>query len=76
MDDGEKQRKRQPVARGQKTEVSDQIADGCEHGANSMERGGMEMPKPAVVQVDFYAAPASDAADNAGVPAVAAGHGV
>jgi len=41
-----------------------------------MERGGMEMPKPAVVQVDFYAAQASDAADNAGVPAVAAGHGV
>ena len=32
--------------------------------------------KPAVVQVDFQAAQASDAADNSGVPAVAAGHGV
>jgi hypothetical protein len=30
----------QPVAREQKTEVSDQIADGCERGAKSLERGG------------------------------------
>ena len=31
--------------------------------------------KPAVVPVDFQAAQASGAADNAGVPAVAVGHG-
>jgi len=31
--------------------------------------------KPAVVQVDFTASQAGDAADNAGVPAVAAGYG-
>jgi hypothetical protein len=31
--------------------------------------------KPAVVQVDFQAAQASDTADNAGAPAVAGGHG-
>ena len=31
--------------------------------------------KPAVVQVDFQAAQASDAAENAGVPAVAADYG-
>ena len=31
--------------------------------------------KPAVVQVDFYAAQVSDAADNAWVPAVVGGYG-
>jgi hypothetical protein len=35
----------------------------------------MDIPKPAVVQVEFQAAQTSDAADNAGMPAVAAGHG-
>jgi hypothetical protein len=53
LDDWEKQWKRQPIARGQMTAVSDHGADGCAHGAKSLERGGMEMPKPAVVQVDF-----------------------
>ena len=33
-----------------------------------------EIVKPAVVQVDFQAAQAGDAADNAVVPAVASGH--
>ena len=64
-----------PVARGQRAEVSDQRADGCEHGAKRMERGGMEMPKAAVVQVDFRGQQDGEVADNIGVPAVAAGHG-
>jgi hypothetical protein len=53
LDDWEKQWKRQPVARGQKLGIGDQVMDGCKQAAKSLEPGGTEMPKPAVVQVDF-----------------------
>jgi hypothetical protein len=55
LDDWEKRWKWRPVARGQRSEIGDQQAVGCEHQAKSPAPGGMEMPMPAVVQVVFRA---------------------
>jgi hypothetical protein len=44
-------------------------------GQKQWKKNPQGIVKPAVAQVDFQAAQASGAADNAGVPMVAAGHG-
>jgi hypothetical protein len=58
LDDWEKQWKRKTEGSDQKSVISDRI----------------EMPRPAVVQVDFQAQPGADSGENADTPVAAAAY--